>query len=156
LNYNDNFGDIYQNLEDKIIQCTEKTIPKTKSKNKSHVSRPLWWNEECREMKNKLNGAQRAIRKRNTPDNLKLLTELENKIDEIRTTAQENWSENLCREINEAKSIKERWTNYRKATARERHQLILPLIDRNGNILFEEKEKKPRTTEKIFRGQAFP
>jgi len=79
LNYNDNFGDIYQNFEDKLIQCMDKTIPKTKSKNKSHISRPLWWNEECREMKNKLNGAQRAFRKRNTPDNLKLLKELEEK-----------------------------------------------------------------------------
>jgi hypothetical protein len=36
------------------------------------------------------------------------LKELEKKIDEIRTTAQENWSENLCRKINEAKSMKER------------------------------------------------
>jgi prephenate dehydrogenase len=51
---------------------------------------------------------ERAFRKRNTPDNLKLLKELEKKFDEIRTTAQENWSENLCRKINEAKSMKER------------------------------------------------
>jgi hypothetical protein len=33
--------------------------------------------------------------------------------------------------------MKERWTNYRKATARESNRLILPLIDRNGYILFE-------------------
>ena len=49
--------------------------------------------------------------------------------------------------------MKERWTNYRKATGRENKQLILPLIDNNENILFEEKEKSNELQRKLFEGK---
>jgi len=66
---------------------------------------------------------------------------LEEKFEEVKIEAQNEWSENLCEKIGEAKSIKDKWSAFKKVTKRKTENLILPLKDGTNKIRFEETDK---------------
>ncbi|CAG2198582.1 unnamed protein product [Mytilus edulis] len=66
--------------------------------------------------------------------------------------AQNKWSEDLCEKIGEAKSLREKWSNFKKLTKKKSENLVHPLQGNNGNILFTESEKSNILKNTFFEG----
>ena len=90
---------------------------------------------------------------RSTPTNQLQLLQAETEFVNAKEEALEQWSESLCTKINEAKNLKEKWTQFRKFTKRNDDNKILPFIQPDGNILFEEPEKGDELEQTFFKGK---
>jgi hypothetical protein len=65
------------------------------------------------------------------------------KIDHIeaKEAALEKWSENICANINNARNIKDKWMEFRKFTNKKNNNTILPFIQPDNTVIFEENSK---------------
>ena len=136
---NNNIAENYRKFEDALQICMNKCIPKVKRINNTPHQYPLWWNEKVKEVKKSLNRGQRKFRNKSTPENYKELVSLEEQFEEVKIEAQHEWSENLCEK--KAKSIKDKWSAFKKVTKKKTENLILPLEDGTNKIRFEETDK---------------
>ncbi|CAG2203499.1 unnamed protein product [Mytilus edulis] len=138
---NENIENNYNRFEETLTNCMTKCIPLVKPKKKTIIQHPPWWNDDIREMKGKLNKAQKKFKLRSTPENFENVAKAENDFEMTKKDAQNKWSEDLCEKIGEAKSLREKWSNFKKLTKKKSENLVHPLQENDGNILFTESEK---------------
>ncbi|CAG2222079.1 unnamed protein product [Mytilus edulis] len=99
----------------------------SQTKEKDDNTTPPWWNDDIREMKGKLNKAQKKFKLRSTPENFENVAKAENDFEMTKKDAQNKWSEDLCEKIGEAKSLREKWSNFKKLTKKKSENLVHPL-----------------------------
>jgi Holliday junction resolvase RusA-like endonuclease len=145
---NNNIEENYRKFEDALQIGMSRCIPKVKRISKTPHQYPPWWNEKVKEV-----NSQRKFRNKSTPENYKELVSLEEQSEEVKIEAQIEWSENLCEKIGEAKSIKDKWSAFKKVTKRKTENLILPLEDGTNKIRFEETDKSIILENTFFGGQ---
>ncbi|VDI38794.1 Hypothetical predicted protein [Mytilus galloprovincialis] len=148
---NQSMEEIYQIFEDKMMLCMENIIPKTTRNIRKH-HKPCWWNKTAEEKKHLLNKCQREFKLKNTPTNLIKLMEAESSFADAKDEAVDEWSALLCTQLNGSKNLKEKWSNFKKLTKKNEHNLVLPFLDSNGNILFEEEDKEKILKDTFFKG----
>ncbi|VDI76309.1 Hypothetical predicted protein [Mytilus galloprovincialis] len=149
---NENIENNYNRFEETLTNCMTKCIPLVKPKKKTIIQHPPWWNDDIREMKGKLNKAQKKFKLRSTPENFENVAKAENDFEMTKKDAQNKWSEDLCEKIGEAKSLREKWSNFKKLTKKKSENLVHPLQGNNGNILFTESEKSNILKNTFFEG----
>ena len=150
---NNNIEENYRKFEDALQIGMNRCIPKVKRISKTPHQYPPWWNEKVKEVNKSLKRCQRKFRNKSTPENYKELVSLEEQSEEVKIEAQIEWSENLCEKIGEAKSIKDKWSAFKKVTKRKTENLILPLEDGTNKIRFEETDKSIILENTFFGGQ---
>ncbi|VDI25108.1 Hypothetical predicted protein [Mytilus galloprovincialis] len=148
---NQSIEEIYQIFEDKMMLCMENIIPKTTRNIRKH-HKPCWWNKTVEEKKHLLNKCQREFKLKNTPTNLTKLMEAESSFTDAKDEAVDEWSALLCTQLNGSKNLKEKWSNFKKLTKKNENNLVLPFLDSNGNILFEEEDKEKILEDTFFKG----
>lgn len=126
----------------------EQNIPKT-CKSQKNIHRPCWWNKNTEKKKHYLNQCQKTYRGRSTPTNLTNLIEAENQYAKAKDEAVDEWSKHICQKLNESRSLKVKWSKFRKLTKQNNDNLVLPFTQDNGQILFDD-EDKGRELEKHF------
>ncbi|VDI80206.1 Hypothetical predicted protein [Mytilus galloprovincialis] len=149
---NENIENNYNRFEETLTNCMTKCIPLVKPKKKTIIQHLPWWNDDIREMKGKLNKAQKKFKLRSTPENFENVAKAENDFEMTKKDAQNKWSEDLCEKIGEAKSLREKWSNFKKLTKKKSENLVHPLQGNNGNILFTESEKSNILKNTFFEG----
>jgi len=100
-----------------------------------------------------LNRAQRTYKLKSTPSNLTLLMKAEEEYIDMKEAAIEEWSQNICSSINNARNIKDKWSEFRKFTKRKENNVILPFIQQNNDVIFEENEKAVELEQTFFKGK---
>ncbi len=149
---NQDLNECYQIFEDTITNCMDMTIPKT-SKREKGPKKPCWWNRKVQEKKHALNQAQRKYKLRSTPTNLELLKEAEEEFDKSKDEAIEEWSINICENINKAKNIKDKWSEFKKFTKSKQKNIVLPFVKPDQSVVFEESQKAKELEETFFKGK---
>ncbi|CAG2210033.1 unnamed protein product [Mytilus edulis] len=134
-----------------MMLCMENIIPKTTRNIRKH-HKPCWWNKTAEEKKHLLNKCQREFKLKNTPTNLTKLMEAESSFTDAKDEAVDEWSALLCTQLNGSKNLKEKWSNFKKLTKKNENNLVLPFLDSNGNILFEEEDKEKILEDTFFKG----
>lgn len=152
LNDDQNLEHMYQQFEDNFLNCMEITVPKI-SKSSKKFNRPCWWNPEVGEKKHNLNKSQRTFKLRSSPTNLSSLIKAEEEYIKAKEDALEKWSENICANINNARNIKDKWMEFRKFTNRKSNNTILPFIQPDNTVIFEENSKAIELEKTFFKGK---
>ncbi|VDI64334.1 Hypothetical predicted protein [Mytilus galloprovincialis] len=134
-----------------MMLCMENIIPKTTRNIRKH-HKPCWWNKTVEEKKHLLNKCQREFKLKNTPTNLTKLMEAESSFTDAKDEAVDEWSALLCTQLNGSKNLKEKWSNFKKLTKKNENNFVLPFLDSNGNILFEEEDKEKILEDTFFKG----
>lgn len=135
-----------------MIECMVNTVPNT-VKSARKYQKPCWWNKNVKEKKHSLNRCQRAYKMKSTPTNLSDLIITETEFVTAKEEALEEWSKQLCDNLNESKNLKDKWTNFRKLTKQNEDNKVLPFIQQNGHIVFNEEEKEKELEETFFKGK---
>ncbi|VDI43508.1 Hypothetical predicted protein [Mytilus galloprovincialis] len=78
--------------------------------------------------------------------------EAESSFTDAKDEAVDEWSALLCTQLNGSKNLKEKWSNFKKLTKKNENNLVLPFLDSNGNILFEEEDKEKILEDTFFKG----
>ena len=136
-------------------ECMEESVPKVSVKEGCRRQVAPWMNEEVKKCKHEVNVAKKKFRRRQTPQNLQSLKEIEEELEKIGDKAKSEWTENLCDKINECKSPKEIWQNFRALTSYQDEDAggVLPLIDLSNNAIFDKTEKCKVLQEVFFGGK---
>ena len=130
----------------------DKSVPKTTRSTKK-IIKPCWWNQNVEEKRHNLNKSQRAFKLRNTPANLSTLNIAEEEYVKAKDLALENWSENICTSINHSRNIKDKWSEFRKFTKKKTDNTILPFIQQNNDVIFDESDKAKELEHTFFKGK---
>jgi len=149
----DSIEENYEKVENAMQHCMNICIPRVKRGKRSFHHHPPWWDEKVKEVKHNLNKSQRNFKLRSTPNNYQELVSVEEQFEIVKTEAQIEWSENLCDKIGEAKSLKEKWSAFKKLSKKKTENIIVPLEDITKGILFEESEKSKKLESTFFGGQ---
>ena len=152
LNDDQNLEHLYQQFEDNFLNCMEIAVPKI-SKSSKKFNRPCWWNPEVGKKKHDLNKSQRTFKLKSSPTNLSSLIKAEEEYIEAKEAALEKWSENICANINNARNIKDKWMEFRKFTNKKSNNTILPFIQPDYTVIFEENSKAIELEETFFKGK---
>lgn len=72
---------------------------------------------------------------------------------DMKEAAIEEWSQNICSSINNARNIKDKWSEFKKFTKRNENNVILPFIQQNNDVIFEENEKAVELEQTFFKGK---
>ncbi|CAG2202636.1 unnamed protein product [Mytilus edulis] len=147
---NNSVDHIYQSFAD-IINATQKEmIPYKEIKPRKH-QKPCWWSSSVTSAKKHLNHCQKQYRMRNIPQNKQRLIIAEDNFDKAKEDAQEEWSNNLVNQLNQAKNSKDFWNTYKKMSRKTEDNSVLPLIVENKDPIFDNKSKV-ELLQKIFFG----
>ncbi|CAG2243558.1 unnamed protein product [Mytilus edulis] len=144
--------DLYRRFEIEFEKCMEDTIPKIAKRKLISHRHPVWWNEEVKDFKRKLNQAQRRFKSRSTPENFQILKNAESEFQEITEKAQEEWGEHLGEKLTNARTAKDRWNAFKKMTKKTTNNIVLPFIDCDGKVLFNEQLKCEELEKTYFKG----
>ncbi|CAG2214330.1 unnamed protein product [Mytilus edulis] len=137
---NNSVDHIYQSFAD-IINATQKEmIPYKEIKPRKH-QKPCWWSSSVTSAKKHLNHCQKQYRMRNIPQNKQRLIIAEDNFDKAKEDAQEEWSNNLVNQLNQAKNSKDFWNTYKKMSRKTEDNSVLPLIVENKDPIFDNKSK---------------
>ncbi|CAC5356601.1 unnamed protein product [Mytilus coruscus] len=103
---NDNVDEVYQSLKAAIDKTMQEVICQKEMKDKKST-KPPWWNYDVNQTKKNLNYKQRQYRKRNIPQNREALVTAEEKFENEKEKAMNDWSERLVDQINTSRNSKE-------------------------------------------------
>ena len=124
-------------------ECMEESVPKVTVKEGSRRKLAPWTNEEVKNSKHELNVAKKKFRRRQTPNNLQSLREIEEQCEKVCEKAKSEWTGNICDKINDCNDPKEIWQNFRALTSYQDEDAggVLPLMDIDNNPVFNKSEK---------------
>lgn len=112
-------------------------------------------NDEVKMAKAVLNKSKKIFKQRRTPLNLQKIKECEEKYDQVVDKAKDEWVSSLCKKIDRSSNPKEKWRSFKQLTSYqiEDSSDILPLVDSNGLVVFENKDKTSILQQNFFGGK---